>query len=131
VADIETEAGTAVGSPGVLTQVAALPILRSSSGTFEVLLITTRDNGRWIIPTGWPMKGRKDHKPPLAKRGRKPGSSDASVSGHLGVIFTENAAAIVSIYARSLRPSTGIPSSRVSRVRTSSARSWAPNWRAA
>jgi 8-oxo-dGTP pyrophosphatase MutT (NUDIX family) len=62
VADIETEAGTAVGSPEVFTQVAALPILRSSSGALEVLLITTRDTGRWIIPKGWPMKGRKDHK---------------------------------------------------------------------
>lgn len=24
----------------------------------EVLLITSRDTGRWIIPKGWPMKGR-------------------------------------------------------------------------
>lgn len=24
-------------------------------------MITSRDSGRWIIPKGWPMKGRKDH----------------------------------------------------------------------
>jgi 8-oxo-dGTP pyrophosphatase MutT (NUDIX family) len=25
----------------------------------EVLVITSRDSGRWVIPKGWPMKGRK------------------------------------------------------------------------
>ncbi len=25
---------------------------------FEVLLITSRDTGRWVIPKGWPMEGR-------------------------------------------------------------------------
>ncbi len=25
------------------------------------MLITSRDTGRWIVPKGWPMKGRKDH----------------------------------------------------------------------
>jgi len=27
----------------------------------EILLITSRDSGRWVIPKGWPMKGRKPH----------------------------------------------------------------------
>ncbi|MCX7288089.1 MAG: NUDIX hydrolase [Rhodobacterales bacterium] len=27
------------------------------SGGIEVLLITSRDTGRWIIPKGWPMPG--------------------------------------------------------------------------
>lgn len=26
--------------------------------TGEVLLITSRDTGRWVIPKGWPMEGR-------------------------------------------------------------------------
>jgi len=26
----------------------------------EVLLITSRDTGRWVIPKGWPMRGRTD-----------------------------------------------------------------------
>jgi 8-oxo-dGTP pyrophosphatase MutT (NUDIX family) len=42
-------------------QVAALPVRRGKAGTWQVLLITSRDTGRWIIPKGWPMKGRKDH----------------------------------------------------------------------
>ena len=28
------------------------------SGTGEVLLITSRGTGRWVIPKGWPMAGR-------------------------------------------------------------------------
>lgn len=39
-------------------QVAALPI-RRNKGTIEVLLVTSRDTGRWIIPKGWHMKGLK------------------------------------------------------------------------
>ena len=38
-------------------QIAALPFrLRGSAP--EVLLITSRDTGRWIIPKGWPHDGR-------------------------------------------------------------------------
>ena len=47
--------------PFVRAQVAALPV-RHTIGEPEVLLITSRDTGRWIIPKGWPMKGRKDHR---------------------------------------------------------------------
>ena len=43
-----------------LAQVGALPVRRSRDGT-EVLLVTSRETRRWIIPKGWPMKGRKDH----------------------------------------------------------------------
>ncbi len=43
-------------------QVAALPLRRGKDGELEVLLVTSRDTGRWIIPKGWPSKRRKDHK---------------------------------------------------------------------
>ncbi len=39
-------------------QVAALPV-RRNNGKTEVLLVTSRDTGRWIIPKGWQMKGLK------------------------------------------------------------------------
>jgi len=45
-----------------LKQVAALPFRVGSDGQTEVLLITSRDTGRWIIPKGWPMIGRKAHR---------------------------------------------------------------------
>ena len=36
------------------------PCQGSSSG-LEVLLITGRDTGRWVIPKGWPMRDKKPH----------------------------------------------------------------------
>ena len=42
-----------------LAQVGALPI-RFRDGKPEVLLVTSRESRRWVIPKGWPMKGRKD-----------------------------------------------------------------------
>jgi 8-oxo-dGTP pyrophosphatase MutT (NUDIX family) len=41
-------------------QVAALPVRHTASGSREVLVITSRKTGRFIIPKGWPMKGRSD-----------------------------------------------------------------------
>ena len=41
-------------------QVAALPD-KGKPGSYNVLLVTSREPHRWIIPKGWPMKGRKDH----------------------------------------------------------------------
>ena len=38
-------------------QVAAL-CLRGADTAREVLMITSRDTGRWIIPKGWPMNGK-------------------------------------------------------------------------
>jgi 8-oxo-dGTP pyrophosphatase MutT (NUDIX family) len=40
-------------------QVAAL-CWRKEKGRKEVLLITSRDTGRWIVPKGWPIKGLSD-----------------------------------------------------------------------
>ncbi len=37
-------------------QVAAL-CTRESNGKTEVLLITSRDTGRWVLPKGWPITG--------------------------------------------------------------------------
>jgi 8-oxo-dGTP pyrophosphatase MutT (NUDIX family) len=40
-------------------QYAALPFRRRADGSVEVLLITSRRTGRWIIPKGWPANGMK------------------------------------------------------------------------
>jgi 8-oxo-dGTP pyrophosphatase MutT (NUDIX family) len=39
-------------------QVAALPYRRRGDGSLEVLLVTTRGTGRWMVPKGWPMAGK-------------------------------------------------------------------------
>ena len=41
-------------------QYAALPY-RQAGKQVQVLLITSRGTGRWIIPKGWPMQGLKPH----------------------------------------------------------------------
>jgi 8-oxo-dGTP pyrophosphatase MutT (NUDIX family) len=40
-------------------QFGALPYRISSGNVVEVLLITSRERKRWIIPKGWPIKGYK------------------------------------------------------------------------
>ena len=40
-------------------QVGVLPMRRTPEGGTEILLVTSRETRRWIIPKGWPMKGRK------------------------------------------------------------------------
>lgn len=35
-----------------------LPWRKDKHGHIEVLLITSRGGGRWIVPKGWPAKGR-------------------------------------------------------------------------
>ncbi len=44
------------GKRDIRSQFAALPFHRRKSG-IEVLLITSLDTGRWIIPKGWPIHG--------------------------------------------------------------------------
>jgi 8-oxo-dGTP pyrophosphatase MutT (NUDIX family) len=41
-------------------QVGALCWRRTAKGALRVLLITSRDTGRWVIPKGWPMRNRSD-----------------------------------------------------------------------
>jgi 8-oxo-dGTP pyrophosphatase MutT (NUDIX family) len=41
------------------TQFAALPWRIGQEGAHQVMLLTSRDTRRWVIPKGWPMKGRK------------------------------------------------------------------------
>jgi 8-oxo-dGTP pyrophosphatase MutT (NUDIX family) len=42
-------------------QVAALPIRCEHDGSLKVLLVTSRDTRRWVIPKGWPHADREDH----------------------------------------------------------------------
>ncbi|WP_112663761.1 NUDIX hydrolase [Microvirga flavescens] len=44
-----------------IPQVAALPF-RVTDGRVEVLLVTSRETKRWLIPKGWPIKGKKPYK---------------------------------------------------------------------
>jgi hypothetical protein len=43
-------------------QVAALPVVRTEDGSLRVLVMTSRETRRFIVPKGWPIKGLKDHR---------------------------------------------------------------------
>ncbi|HTK36566.1 MAG TPA: NUDIX hydrolase [Caulobacteraceae bacterium] len=49
--------GQQMTKPGV--QYAALPFRQA--GAPEIMLVTSRDTRRWVIPKGWPMKSRKPY----------------------------------------------------------------------
>ncbi len=40
-------------------QIAALPLYWDKKGKPRVLMVTTRDTGRWVMPKGWVMDGKK------------------------------------------------------------------------
>jgi 8-oxo-dGTP pyrophosphatase MutT (NUDIX family) len=41
-------------------QVAALPWRRETDGRIAILLITSRTNGKWMLPKGWLIAGKSD-----------------------------------------------------------------------
>lgn len=44
-----------------LDQVGALPVRLHAEGFVEVMLVTSRESRRWIIPKGWPTPGLPPH----------------------------------------------------------------------
>ncbi|SLN17956.1 NUDIX domain protein [Roseivivax jejudonensis] len=40
-------------------QIAALPLRWDRKGRLQVLMVTSRDTGRWVMPKGWEMDGKK------------------------------------------------------------------------
>lgn len=45
--------------PEIGKQIAALPMRWKKDGSFEVLMVTSRETRRWIMPKGWTMDGKK------------------------------------------------------------------------
>lgn len=62
-----------------IRQVAALPYRFSADGELEVLLLTSRGTGRFILPKGWPMKKLADY-----EAAGQEAAEEAGVKGHLG-----------------------------------------------
>lgn len=60
-------------------QVGALPYRRRADGSIEVMLVTSRSSGRWIVPKGWPMAGKT-----AAEAAEQEAYEEAGVRGHLG-----------------------------------------------
>jgi 8-oxo-dGTP pyrophosphatase MutT (NUDIX family) len=60
-------------------QYAALPWRRGETGELEVLLITSRESRRWVIPKGWPIKGLTS-----PKSAAREAFEEAGVKGDVG-----------------------------------------------
>ncbi|RWA59991.1 NUDIX hydrolase [Mesorhizobium sp.] len=45
-----------------IRQVAAIPFRLDAGGDIEVMLVTSRTTRRFIVPKGWPMKGKSGRK---------------------------------------------------------------------
>jgi 8-oxo-dGTP pyrophosphatase MutT (NUDIX family) len=63
---------------GAAVQYAALPYRVADDG-LELLLVTSRETGRWVIPKGWPMKGKKPH-----STAEREALEEAGVTGRIG-----------------------------------------------
>ena len=50
-----------------LKQVAAVAVRRQASGKLEVLLVTSRETHRWVVPKGWPWPNVSDHEAAAAE----------------------------------------------------------------
>lgn len=58
----EHNTGTSTfAAPDVLQQYGALPWRKDARGRLQLMLITSRQRGRWILPKGWPMSDREPY----------------------------------------------------------------------
>jgi 8-oxo-dGTP pyrophosphatase MutT (NUDIX family) len=60
-------------------QYAALPYRRRADARTQIMLVTSRDSGRWVIPKGWPKKRQS----PCASAARE-AREEAGVVGEVG-----------------------------------------------
>jgi 8-oxo-dGTP pyrophosphatase MutT (NUDIX family) len=61
-------------------QYGALPYRFTAEAALEILLVTTRQTRRWIIPKGWPIKSLR---PP--KSAAREAFEEAGVTGRIGM----------------------------------------------
>jgi 8-oxo-dGTP pyrophosphatase MutT (NUDIX family) len=79
-------------------QVGALPVRRGPDGNLLVLLVTTLQTRRWIIPKGWPWPGQEDCI-----------AAAAEAREEAGVLGTARAASIGSYTYEKRKPSGPVP----------------------
>jgi 8-oxo-dGTP pyrophosphatase MutT (NUDIX family) len=61
-----------------IRQVAALPYRRDADGGLQFLIVTSRRTGKFIVPKGWPMKGKSD-----AEAAAREARQEAGVTGRI------------------------------------------------
>jgi 8-oxo-dGTP pyrophosphatase MutT (NUDIX family) len=72
-----------------LKQVAAVAVRRQVSGKLEVLLVTSRETRRWVVPKGWPWPEVPDHEAAAAEAWEEAGVRGRVLADRLGVYTYE------------------------------------------
>ena len=68
-----------------IRQVAAIPFRLDGSGNVEVLLITSSTTSRFIVPKGWPMRGKSGKKAAVTEAKEEAGVVGKALKQPLGV----------------------------------------------
>ena len=68
-----------------IRQVAAIPFRLDDRGNVEVMLITSTATGRFIVPKGWPMKGKSGKKAAATEAREEAGVVGKALKEPLGV----------------------------------------------
>lgn len=71
--------------PQAATQHAALCWRRTGPDGVEILLVTSRDTGRWVLPKGWPKKDEAGRATALREAHEEAGVVGRSAEGCLGI----------------------------------------------
>jgi 8-oxo-dGTP pyrophosphatase MutT (NUDIX family) len=79
-ADISTKPSKRKVKRAARVQYGALPYRFTPAAALEILLVTSRESKRWIIPKGWPIKGLRPY-----KSAAREAFEEAGVSGRIGV----------------------------------------------
>jgi 8-oxo-dGTP pyrophosphatase MutT (NUDIX family) len=73
-----------IGTMEFSRQVGALPVRRAPDGTLRVLLVTTLQTQRWIIPKGWPWPDQQDFAAAAAEAREEAGGLGEAQEGSIG-----------------------------------------------
>lgn len=65
-------------------QVAAVPVRRDARGRIEILLITSSTTKRFLVPKGWPMKGKSGRKAATIEAREEAGVTGTALKQPLG-----------------------------------------------
>lgn len=68
-------------------QVAALPWRQTEAGTIEVMLVTSRGTGRWVVPKGWPRKTEALHEAAAREAAEEAGIEGVTAPDEIGSFF--------------------------------------------
>lgn len=67
-----------------MKQVAAIPVRRHDDGKLEVLLVTSRETRRWVVPKGWPWADVADREAAATEAWEEAGVRGRILADELG-----------------------------------------------